>query len=384
MQNLKKRYLKDCGNSFFLFGPRGTGKSTWLKEKFRDCIYIDLLDPVNYRRFSTRPESLKYTLDGNPEKNLIVIDEIQKVPQLLDMVHKLMEDKREKKFILTGSSTRKLKRHGIDLLAGRAAIRNMFPFMASELGTDFSFNKALETGLLPVIYFSQNPVEALKAYLTLYIREEVQMEGFVRDIGAFSRFLEASSFAHASVLNVSSIARECEVKRKTVENYLSLMEDLMLSFQLPVFTKKAKRSMIKHNKFFIFDTGVFRDLKPAGPLARAGEMEGPALEGLVAQHLYAWADYSADGAELFFWRTLAGSEIDFVLYGKDLFCAIEVKNRTRIDNVNFRAFKSFEKDYPQAEKILLYRGTERLKKGGVLCLPVDEFLCSLVPGKALF
>ena len=218
-----------------------------------------------------------------------MIDEIQKVPELLTVVHRLIEEKRGHTFILTGSSARKLKRAGTDLLGGRALLRSMHPFLASELGERFRLEEALQQGLLPLVYSSLNPVDTLRSYAALYLREEVQMEGLVRNIGNFSRFLEAISFSHASLLNLSNVARECMVERKVVEGYTGILEDILLGFRLPVFTRRAKRGLAAHPKFYLFDTGVFRSLRPRGPLdmpeeigrASAGRACGATPEGLA-------------------------------------------------------------------------------------------------------
>jgi len=376
-----KRYLKEPAGSYFLFGPRGTGKTTWLKEHYNNSIYVDLLDPENYRKYKAYPERLEEVLEGTAGKNNIIVDEVQKVPELLDLIHKLIEKKEGKKYILTGSSARKLKKHGIDLLAGRAVLRRMHPFMASEMGRDFDFNKAMKFGLVPLICDSADPAEALKAYTDLYIREEIQMEGLVRNMGAFSRFLEAVSFSHAAVLNTSNIARECEVGRKTVENYIAMLEDLLIAYKIPVFARRAKRAMSKHNKLYFFDTGVFRSIRPTGPLDRVEEIDGVSLEGMVAQHLYAWASYSSNDSKLYFWRTLAGSEIDFILYGEDVFWAVEVKNSLTIHPKDLRTLKSFSEDYPEAKLYFLYRGKEKMKKNNINCMPVELFLKQLVPDR---
>jgi predicted AAA+ superfamily ATPase len=216
------RFFKPPAGSFFLFGPRGTGKSTFVQKFFKDSLFIDLLDPERARFFSAKPERLKEMTDAYPKPGTLVIDEIQKVPDLLPVVHNIIEQKKGWSFILTGSSTRKLKRSGVDLLGGRAILRTMHPFMAAELGARFNFDEALRYGMLPVVVASENPDEVLRSYAALYLREEVQMEGLVRNIGNFSRFLESVSFSHGSVLNISNIARECSVERKTVEGYMPL------------------------------------------------------------------------------------------------------------------------------------------------------------------
>jgi predicted AAA+ superfamily ATPase len=375
---IERAFVKSRG-SFFLFGPRGTGKSTWLKTRYPDSLIIDLLEPEIFRSYSARPERLRQRLAGNPHQEIIIIDEIQKVPQLLDPVHALMEERPDLQFILTGSSSRKLKRTGVDLLAGRAALRRMHPFIAAELSEKFALAEALKNGLVPVIYSANAPRDALKAYIELYIKEEVLVEGLIRNVGDFSRFLEAISFSHGSLLNVSNVARECEVERKTVHGYIDILKDLLLAFFIPVFTKRARRAVVHHPKFYLFDPGVFRYLRPKGPLDRVEEMEGGALEGLVAQHLRAWLDYSLFSAKLYYWHTKAGSEVDFVIYGEEGFWAIEVKNSKKIHSPDLRAMTSFVDDYPECTPIFLYRGQETYKINNITCLPCTDFLKNLVP-----
>ena len=256
-------------------------------------------------------------------------------------------------------------------------MKRMHPFVAAELGAQFDLDPVLELGMIPVILDSPEPDASLSAYIDLYIREEVQMEGLTRSIGNFSRFLEAVSFSHGSVLNISNIARECQVQRKLAESYLQILEDLLLAFRVPVFTKKAKRAVSQHPKFYFFDTGIYSSLRPSGPLDRPEEKAGAALEGLVAQHMRAWLDYRHPESRLFFWRTAPGSEIDFVVYGPKIFQAVEVKHTAQIRPTDIRALKTFGQDYPQAERILVYRGKERLKREGILIVPCKEFLMGL-------
>jgi predicted AAA+ superfamily ATPase len=295
----------------------------------------------------------------------------------------MMEQRPEWRFVLTGSSARKLKRSGVDLLAGRAVLKSMHPFMAVELEDKFSMDDALVIGMVPLTINSVSPEETLNAYTALYIREEVQMEGLVRNIGAFNRFLESASFSHGAVLNISDVARDCQVGRKTVEGYFSILEDLLLAFRIPVFTKRAKRNLTFHPKFYYFDAGIFRSIRPAGPLDSPQEIDGAALEGLVAQHLRAWISYGGDLCNLYFWRTKSGNEVDFVLYGKDTFCAIEVKNSAKIHSKSVIGLIAFKEDYPEAQTCLLYRGKERIKIKNVLCIPCEEFLLNLYPKKPI-
>jgi len=379
----KARYIKEPVGSFFLFGPRGTGKSTWLEKRFADALWFDLLNPDLHRQFVAHPERLKERLDADPSKKTVVIDEVQKVPELLTVVHQYIERKEGFRFILTGSSARKLKRSGMDLLAGRATVSFSHPFMASELGVSFNFEEALRLGTVPLVLAADDPGATLAGYVMLYVREEVMAEGLVRDIGGFSRFLEAISFSHASLLNIAEVSRECEVSRKTVEGYVSVLEDMLLGFRLPVFSRRAKRALIKQSKFYFSDCGVFRSVRPKGPLDRPEEIDGGGLEGLVCQQLKAWADYSAGENHLFFWRTQAGTEVDFVVYGEQEFCAIEVKNSAKVNRKGLRGLKTFLSDYPESRVILLYRGKERLLVDGILCLPCGDFLKDLNPDSSV-
>jgi len=376
------RILSDPGTSFFLFGPRGTGKSTWLGKTLPEAVRIDLLAPEELRRYSARPERLRELVAANPGQ-IVVIDEVQKVPELLPVVHQIIEGGGSSRFVLTGSSSRKLKRAGVDLLAGRAIMRSMHPFLATELGADFDLDLALRQGLLPLVWDSEHPGDVLEAYVGLYIKEEVQSEGLVRNLGSFARFVETVSFSHGGLLNVSEVARECAVSRKTVEGYLEILEDLLLSFHIPVFTKRAQRHLSSHPKFFLFDVGVFRSIRPAGPLDRLEEIEGGAIEGLVAQHLRAWCDYTGENHRLYFWRTKSGLEVDFVVYGPRGIWAFEVKRASSVGTHDLRGLRAFLADYPDAKAHLLYLGQESLRIGEVLCTPCAQYLSSIVPGESL-
>jgi len=370
-------------SSFFLFGPRGTGKSTWLKAVFPDAEFIDFLSQDQYRFYLARPDRLRGVVEGTPDCRTYVVDEVQRIPEILSVVHLLIEAHPDKQFILTGSSARKLKRAGIDLLGGRALLKRSHSFLAAELGASFCLDKALTLGLVPLVLAAEDPQAVLNAYVLLYLREEVQAEGLVRNVGAFARFLEAISFSHGSLLNVAEVARECEVSRKTVEGYVGIVRDLLIASLLPVFSKRAKRKLIKHEKFYFFDSGVYRSIRPKGPLDRPAEIDGAALEGLVYQHLRAWNDYSGAHHELFFWRTRSGVEVDFVVYGEDTFTALEVKNTARPGPADLRTLRAFGQDYPEAARMLLYRGDRRMLIDGVLCMPCEHFLASLRPGHDL-
>jgi uncharacterized protein len=373
------RFVRVGRDSFFLLGPRGTGKTSWCGHEYPDALRVDLLNPAVLRRYSATPEYLIELLEANAKAKHVVIDEIQKLPALLEVVHLLIERKTGAQFILTGSSARKLRHQGVNLLGGRATQKLMHPYMAAELGTRFKLGTALRQGMLPVVWGADDPIAVLEAYNALYLHEEVQMEGLVRSMGSFARFLQAMSFSHAAVLNLANVSREAQVSRKTVEGYLEILEDLLLGFRLEVFTKRAKRELAAHPKFYFFDTGVFRANRPAGPLDSSTELDGAALEGLVAQHLYAWCDYSQSKHSLHYWQTRSRVEVDFVIYGESALYAIEVKNAKRVDSSDLTALKHFAEDYPQANCYLLYRGDDRLKRDGILCLPAQEFLMDLKP-----
>jgi predicted AAA+ superfamily ATPase len=371
------RFFRFPLGSAFVFGPRGSGKSTWLRHSLPDALWLNLLQPETYREMSARPERLRQLVEGSSQRDIIV-DEIQRVPDLLNVVHDLMESGEKRRFLLTGSSARKLRRGGVDLLAGRALNLTMHPFMAAEVPS-FDLDRAIEIGMLPLVVSSSDPVATLHAYATLYLDEEVKLEGWARDIGRFARFLETVTFSHGAVLNVANVAREVQAERNTISAYIEVLEDLLLAFRLPVFTRRAKRETTQQPKFYLFDAGVFRSLRPRGPLDRPSEIGGAALEGLVAQHLRAWIAYSSGDTKLFFWRTRAGVEVDFVIYGDLGFMAIEVQNSQTVRSTDLRPLRAFIADYPEAKALLLYRGKEELMIGGIRCVPVDTFLRGLTP-----
>ena len=377
------RFLTLPEGSFFLFGPRGTGKTTWLRSVFPDALMLDLLKPEEYRRLSARPERLRELVLASPVGSDVVVDEVQRIPELLNVVHSLIASRSGHRFILTGSSARAIRRGGVNLLAGRALLLTLHPFMAREMGSGFDLEASLRLGTIPTVVDAADPEPTLAAYASLYVEQEVRAEGLARNIGSFSRFLEAVAFSHAASLNVSEIARECETSRSTVAGYLGLLEDLLLAFRLPVFTRRAKRRLVSHPRFFYFDCGLYRSLRPSGPLDRPDELAGPALEGLVAQHLRAWLAYSGSRARLHYWRTRGGAEVDFVLYGTAGLWGFDVMNAHRVRPADLRGLTSFGDEYPEARRVILYRGEERIVKRGILCVPVDSFLRRLDPGCGL-
>ncbi len=377
-----RRFFDFPKQSCFVFGPRGTGKSTWLKAQLPDALHLDLLEPRLVRELEAFPERIRDHIGVGRNSHTVVIDEVQRAPGVLPVIHAMLEQPDSPRFIMTGSSARKLRRNGTNLLGGRALQKFMHPFMAAELAS-FQLEQALNQGLLPLVVASDSTREVLQSYINLYVDEEVRTEALTRNVDAFFRFLEAMSFSHASLLNVSNVARTCHVQRKVVQSYVSILSDLLLSFTLPVFERRAKRATVTHSKFYFFDTGLFRTMRPKGPLDRPEEIDGMALEGLVAQHLRAWCDYRIDGSSLHFWRTRAGSEIDFVVYGGSDFSAIEVKNAGNIQWADIRALRTFACDYPEASTVLLYRGRSAKVVRDVLCIPVTDFLRCLRPNRTI-
>lgn len=358
------------GQSFFLFGPRGTGKTTWLKQRFPDALYLDLLDHALYLDLLTRPQRLRELIPPRHD-DWIVLDEVQRVPLVLNEVHRLIETE-QRRFILTGSSARSLRRRGVNLLAGRARTYHLYPLTAVEAGADFSLERALVHGQLPSVYTQADPDRYLASYVESYLRQEIIEEGRTRNLAAFSRFLESASFSQAGILNVAEVAREVGVDRKTAAGYFDLLEDLLIATRVPVFTRRAKRQMTTHPKFFLFDAGVYRTIRPTGPLDSPEEIDGAALETLVFQELRAHIAYRSLDLKLFTWRTGAGVEVDFVAYGGDGLFAIEVKRSRRIRRADLQGLTQFKADYPMARCVLLFGGNRREHRGGVELLPVAE------------
>lgn len=348
-----------------------------------NALHLDLLRQDLWRELDARPERIRDKIMAIAPDAWVVVDEIQKIPALLDEIHRLMELEPSRKWALTGSSARKLRRGAANLLGGRAIRLEMHPYLASELGEDFSLETALRTGLVPLVWESPDRTATLDTYAGMVLREEVQAEGLVRNLSSYSRFLETLSFSQGAVLNLSNIARECAVDRKTLDGYLGVTEDLLLCQRLPVFGKRAKRELAVHPKIYLFDAGVFRSLRPKGPLDSPQEIDGQALESLVHQHLRAWTALRGHRESLHFWRTRSGVEVDFVVYGEDTFVAIEVKNARQFQSADLRGLRAFQEDYPEALCLALHRGDEATVEHGIQCLPIEPFLRSIHPERAL-
>ncbi len=365
----------DSQTSFFLFGPRGTGKTNWVKSTFKDALYIDLLSEKTFQTLLKSPSILEKMIPPDFD-DWIIIDEIQKVPPLLNEVHRLIESKRYR-FILTGSSARALRKKGVNLLAGRALLKNMHPLCVQELGQDFNLENSLQYGHLPSIFKHSSANEYLKSYIGVYLKEEVMQEGLTRKLDAFAKALEIASFSQGSVINYSEIAREVGVGRRLIMGYFDVMEDLLLSIRLPVFSRRAKRKLVSGTKFYFFDVGVYRSLRPTGPFDQAADIEGVALETLFFQELRAINDYLSFDYDLYFWRTQSKLEVDFVVYGEKGFFAFEIKRSKNITPKDLKPLYEFLNDYPEAKAFIVYGGAEKLYFGKITAIPFVEAIEAL-------
>lgn len=370
------RSLAAPKTSFFLFGPRGTGKSSWVKAALPDAVLVDLLAADVHNRLVAEPGRLEGMIPPR-HRGWVVIDEVQKIPALLDEVHRLIETKKWR-FALTGSSARKLRRGGANLLAGRARTHHLFPLTAAGLGEDFDLGHAVRFGGLPSVWVDEDPVDFLTSYVRTYLQEEVLQEGLTRNLAGFSRFLEAASCSQASVLNISAVARDCGVERKVVEQWFTALEDLLLAVRLPVFRHRAKRAMTMHPRFFLFDAGVYRTLRPQGPIDSPEEIDGAAIETFLLNELLATNAYFGLGYDVSTWRTAAGQEVGFVLYGPRGLHAIEVKRTAQLRDRDFAGLVAFGEDYPVARRWLLHGGRVRQHRDGVEVLPLAAGLPELL------
>lgn len=367
---------------FFLFGPRGTGKTSWCAHAYPDALRIDLLDAQTFSRFCVQAnllvEMAQDAAGQGAARKPIVIDEIQKLPALLDDVRLLIGRNAALQFIFPVSSTNKLRRQEVDLLSGHAVQKQLHPYMAAELGGHFKLETALRQGMLPIVWAERDANVSLHACNSFYLHEELQIERRMRDPTDFIRFLEAMSLVHASVLDLPAVAADCGIDRQTVEGFMDILEDLLLGFRLQAFTQRRR---LPKPKFYFFDTGIFHANRPTGLMVRAHELDWAALEGLVAQHLRAWCDYSAGRHRLYYWQGRGLLEVDFIVYGESGLYALDVKNSKSVREEDLRALNEFSKKYPRSRRYLLYRGSKRFQHEHAVCVPCEEFLLQLRPGR---
>lgn len=364
------------GRSAFLWGARQTGKSTYLKKNFSDSYYINLLKFDIFEQYSKNPSRLREVvrgLDARQKALPIIIDEVQKIPPLLDEVHNLIEEGFS--FILCGSSARKLKRGGANLLGGRAWRFECFPLTSQEV-PNFEIEKALKQGLLPQIY-DEDAVGAkrsLRAYIREYLQEEIQAEGLVRNLNGFSKFLDASAFCSGELLNYAKIASDCGVDQKTVKGYFQILFDTLIGYELRPYFKSKKRDVLqKTPKFYLFDTGVLNQLSGQEIQKIAGPIGGKLFEHWVLMELVACRGYQEADHQISYWRTRTGLEVDFIL--GDAQIAIEVKLSSNVKSSELKGLKAFSVEYPSARCYVVSFDSEvRVLSGGITILPWKVFV----------
>jgi len=383
-----KRFLKlplSAKESCFLWGPRQTGKSTLLRILYPKAKRYDLLLSSQYRRLIQNPglireECLASGLTGQNQKEPIIIDEVQKVPELLDEVYWLIENL-GLRFILCGSSARRLKRRKVNLLGGRAVRYELFPLVYPEV-PDFSLKKALRFGLLPRHYLSSNPTRLLQSYVGDYLKEEIAAEAVTRNIAAFSRFLEVAALSNNEIINYTNIANDCGVSSPTVRGYFEILEDTLIGRFLPAFRKRAKRRLIRAPKFLFFDVGIVAHLTRRGPVEPGSELFGRAFEHFICLEVLAHASYSELNYPVAYWRTASQFEVDLVLEEHEV--AIEIKSTTQAKNRHLKGLRVFKEEYKARSYILVSLDLHpRLTDDGILILPWEEFLRRLWGGEII-
>lgn len=355
--------------SFFLFGPRATGKSTLVRQQLGDEAYvIDLLDSRQYLRLSASPYELKAMTEAS-QRPLVVIDEVQRIPELLNEVHRLIELKGQR-FLLTGSSARKLRRGQANLLAGRVWEARLFPLIWREI-SDFDLDRYLLVGGLPSVWLSQEPVEELDAYVHTYLTEEIMAEGLVRKLPPFSRFLRAMALSNGEMLNFTKLANDCQVPPSTVTEYVALLEDTLVGYLLPAWTASRKRKAIRTAKFYFFDCGVTHMLAGTRSLDRNSDLWGKSFEQFIGGELRAFLSYQRIKRPLSYWRSTHGDEVDFLI-GEEL--AIEVKASQRVSWRDFKGLDRLAEEGVFKHYLLVSQDPIELKDGARHALPWQRFL----------
>ncbi|MBU6366927.1 MAG: DUF4143 domain-containing protein [Gemmatimonadetes bacterium] len=377
------RLLPPPHRSAFLFGARGTGKTTYVRQAFPDATVYDLRDGALMRALTAEPELLHGMLDATDPARWVVVDEVGRVPGILDVIHQRMDREPARRFLLTGSSARALHRAGVNLLGGRAGRRLMPTFLAAELGERFTMGRAERLGLLPLVWGAADPAQALADYATVAVHEEARAEARVRRVDDFTRALAQLALAQASVLSISTIAQQAGARRASVDGWISLLEEMFLVARVPMFAARpSRRALAAQPKFYFADAGVALALRPGVGTAASPEALGAAREGVVFQHLAAWCDGTRDAA-LSTWRTTAGLEVDFVVREGDALTAIEVKSGPGGRPQDRRALLAFGDEFPDARLVLLAQVPVRSRKGPIEVWPLETFLRGVRPGTTL-
>ncbi len=358
--------------SFFLFGARSTGKSTLIRQQLPDdCLYIDLLDGSMFLRLAADPGELERMVQARRRQGeVVVIDEIQKLPALLDQIHRMIERRPGSRFLMTGSSARKLRSGGTNLLAGRAWEAHLFPLVAREI-PGFELERALRFGTLPQVYLSEDPEEELAAYTQTYLREEILAEGMIRKMPPFARFLRMAALSNARLINFASLASDAALPASTVREYFSILGDTLLGFTLEPWTGSEKRKAIQTGKFYFFDVGVTHALAGTEHIERNSDLFGRSFEHWVALELRAWIAYRRLRKPLRFWRSVNGQEVDF-LVGEDF--AVEVKATTRVSRRDLAGLKALGEEKVFRHLLCVSMDPVEQVQDGIRCLPWQTFL----------
>lgn len=363
--------------SIFLIGPRQTGKSTLLRTCFPAARFIDLLESETFRELSTFPESLRQKITSRDQ--LIIVDEIQKLPSLLDEVHLLIDRNKDLRFILTGSSARKLKRGGANLLGGRAHFLNLHPLTSAELNYQRTGDR-INWGSLPSILDSSHAKQDLDSYVGTYLKEEIMAESLTRSIENFSRVLHFSSALNTQQINYTKLGNDAQVPPRTVKDYFQVFQDTLIAHLLPPFQKTTKRKAVATEKFYFFDLGVARNLARRGLIEKGTPEFGTAIEHLIFLELKAYSDYSLRGDEITYWRSQSQLEVDFVINGE---IAIEVKGTTRVSSSDLKGLKALREEIPLRRQIVLSSELERRWIDDIEVIPYEIFLRDLWEGRII-
>ena len=360
---------KELDGSIFLFGGRQTGKTTILRQQFPDAIFFDLLDTNVKRRLQQRPVLLYETLKNKSTGTLVIIDEIPEAPELLNEVHRLIVE-RQLVFILCGSSARKLKRKGHNTLGGRALPVYLYPLVSAEI-PDFDIDRAVNYGTIPPHYLARNPWRLLAAYIDVYLKEEIREEALVRNLDAFQRFLEVAALTDGEIINNNNIAQECGVHATTVSSYFDILEDTLIGYRIPAYTKVMKRRLVQAPRFYYFDVGVANYLLHRKDLVRGSVDYGHAFEHLVVQELVAYLHYSHSEEKLSYWRTYTGVEVDIVV--GDARVAIEIKSTEEVQSRHMKNLKVFAEEHPACKLMIVSLDVFTRKIDNIECIYVMDF-----------
>ena len=377
------RLLPTPTRSAFLFGPRGTGKTTWLRDRFPSATTYDLLDTGEALRLGKRPDTLYRELAALPSGSWVVIDEVQRVPELLNEVHRLIESRRLR-FVLSGSSARQLRRRGVNLLAGRAITTTLYPLVSAELA-GLDVERAISHGTLPMAVDGEDPKDYLRTYAETYLVQEVQAEALTRNLGAFARFLEIAARQNAQVTNATSIGRDAGIDRRTVQSHFGILIDTLIGYWLPAWKLRSATKQVQQSKFYFFDCGVVRALSGRLPYPPTAEERGPLLETIVLNEIRAFLSYSGRHYVPHYWRSYDGAEVDVLCETATGFVAVEIKASTRWDTRFNRGLRRIREHLPAHATTCygVYLGERAASWGDVRVLPVLDFLKRLWDGEVL-